>query len=59
MAARHSHARIITLELGLDGEIGILRIQDDGVGFSAEKKSSGLGLRNMEYRASLITEPSK
>ena len=53
-AARHSHARIITLELRLAGEIGILRIEDDGAGFSAEKKSNGLGLRTMRYRASVI-----
>jgi signal transduction histidine kinase len=53
-AARHSHAGTVTMELRLAGDTGILRIRDDGAGFSAEKKSNGLGLRTMQYRASVI-----
>jgi signal transduction histidine kinase len=53
-AARHSAAHTIILELRLAGDTGILRIKDDGVGFSAEKTPNGLGLRTMQYRASVI-----
>jgi PAS domain S-box-containing protein len=53
-AARHSQARDLILELQRDSNTGILRIRDDGVGFSIEKKSNGLGLRTMQYRASVI-----
>jgi two-component system CheB/CheR fusion protein len=53
-AARHSHAHKITLELRLDGGTGVLQIRDDGVGFSTDQKSGGLGLRTMQYRASAI-----
>jgi two-component system, LuxR family, sensor kinase FixL len=53
-AARHSHARTISLSLRLDGDTGILQIEDDGTGFSPESKLSGLGLRTMQYRASII-----
>jgi two-component system sensor kinase FixL len=53
-AARHSQAGGVTLELQRDGDTGILRIRDDGIGFSIEKKPHGLGLRTMQYRASVI-----
>jgi len=53
-AARHSHAKKIDIKLRLEGDLGILQIEDDGDGFSAEKKPNGLGLRTMEYRAAVI-----
>jgi PAS domain S-box-containing protein len=53
-AARHSHARTVTLELRQDRDTAILKIRDDGVGFSEEKKPNGLGLRTMQYRAAVI-----
>ena len=53
-AARHGHAHKVALELRLDGRTGVLQIRDDGVGFSADQKSGGLGLRTMQYRASAI-----
>lgn len=53
-AARHSHAKKIDIKLGLEGDLGILQIEDDGDGFSVEKKPNGLGLRTMEYRAAVI-----
>jgi signal transduction histidine kinase len=34
--------------------VGILQIEDDGQGFSMEKKPNGFGLRTMEYRAAVI-----
>jgi PAS domain S-box-containing protein len=53
-AARHSRAHTIILRLRRDGATSILEVQDDGIGFSPEKNSNGLGLRTMHYRASLI-----
>lgn len=53
-AARHSRAHTITLRLRRDGATSVLEVRDDGIGFSSEKKSNGLGLRTMHYRASLI-----
>jgi two-component system, LuxR family, sensor kinase FixL len=53
-AAKHSRARTISLALRIDGDTGTLEIEDDGAGFSEEKKPNGLGLRTMQYRASLI-----
>ncbi|MBV8275719.1 MAG: PAS domain S-box protein [Verrucomicrobia bacterium] len=53
-AARHGRPHFIKLEFQLDVDTGTLRITDDGVGFTREKTPNGLGLRTMEYRASLI-----
>jgi PAS domain S-box-containing protein len=53
-AAKHGHARTVTLELRLDGNTGLLQVTDDGTGFVAEEKLSGLGLRTMRYRASVM-----
>jgi two-component system, LuxR family, sensor kinase FixL len=53
-AARHGRAHSIKLELHLSGGGGILQIADDGAGFIREKTPNGLGLRTMEYRASVI-----
>jgi two-component system, LuxR family, sensor kinase FixL len=53
-AARHSQGRSVSLELRRDGDTGILKIADDGIGFSEEKHPHGLGLRTMQYRASVI-----
>jgi PAS domain S-box-containing protein len=53
-AARHARAHSIKVELRLSGDTGILRIADDGVGFATDNDEDGLGLRTMEYRASVI-----
>jgi len=53
-AAKHSHAKKIDIKLRLEGDLGILQIEDDGHGFPVEKKPNGLGLRTMEYRAAVI-----
>jgi PAS domain S-box-containing protein len=53
-AARHSRAKKIDIRLKLEGDLGILQIEDDGDGFSVEKKPNGLGLRTMEYRGAVI-----
>ncbi|MBL9131599.1 MAG: PAS domain S-box protein, partial [Verrucomicrobiaceae bacterium] len=59
-ALRHGGARKIRLSLRRhDKTTGILEVTDDGSGFPTKKKavegnSPGIGLRVMEYRASLI-----
>jgi PAS domain S-box-containing protein len=53
-AAKHGHARTVTLELRLDGNTGVLKVTDDGIGFVTEEKFAGLGLRTMQYRASIM-----
>src|SRR5260221_9870152 len=53
-AARHGHAKTIDIKVRLEGDTGILQIEDDGQGFSVEKKPNSLGLRTMEYRATVI-----
>ena len=54
-AARHGHARHVTLKLQPSGEGWALSIWDDGVGFSTRFVSrTGMGIRIMHYRARVI-----
>lgn len=56
-AARHGQAKKIGISLMVEGDQGILKISDDGQrisltkGISSTKKSKGLGLQTMKYRA--------
>jgi len=53
-AARHSQASRITV--GLEGDRGglTLLVEDNGVGLPPDRRAAGMGLRSMDYRASLI-----
>jgi PAS domain S-box-containing protein len=54
-AAQHGHAQNIRIRLCVDGDRGMLRIEDDGSGFSpATLQGKGLGLRIMRYRAQMM-----
>lgn len=56
-AVKHGHARLITVELLHGQDNVILKITDDGVGFTATssiEQDSGMGLRIMQYRAEMI-----
>ena len=53
-AARHSQAQTVRVRFQRNGETGILQIHDDGIGFSTDHNCTGLGLRTMQYRASII-----
>ena len=53
-SAKHSRANCITLRLGVDGDTGILEVEDDGVGFLVHEKPRRLGISTMRYRASVI-----
>jgi len=53
-AIRHGQANSIHIKLSdIDGRF-ILEIEDNGCGFDPFQTSHGMGLRTMEYRASLI-----
>ncbi len=53
-AVKHAQAKNVTIELNvLDGQT-LLAIEDDGKGFQRNSTSDGMGLRNIEYRASVI-----
>jgi PAS domain S-box-containing protein len=54
-AAQHGQAGNVRIRLCPDGDRGLLRIEDDGSGFSpATLQSKGLGLRIMRYRAQMM-----
>jgi PAS domain S-box-containing protein len=54
-AAQHGHAGQVLIELRCDGDRGLLRIEDNGIGFNpAIQQSKGLGLRIMHYRAQMM-----
>ncbi len=54
-ALKHSECKNIFVELSRKGRKIILKVQEDGIGFSVdEKRDLGLGLSTMRERASLI-----
>ena len=54
-ALRHSGAHSIRISLAQENGETALRIEDDGIGLSAEAaQAGGMGLRTMRYRAGLI-----
>jgi PAS domain S-box-containing protein len=54
-AVKHGKAKYIVISLKPFGDKIVLNINDDGVGFSNEtKKSGGMGLHIMKYRAGVV-----
>jgi len=54
-ALRHAKPHSISIDLEGEGDRVVLRVSDDGVGMPAKQTpDSGIGLRIMRYRASLI-----
>jgi signal transduction histidine kinase len=54
-AIRHGKSRNIVIALSGKNGVGVLTIQDDGVGFPQERDSQpGLGLSIMNYRADMV-----
>jgi signal transduction histidine kinase len=56
---KHAQARTARLQIKLDGPSVILKAQDDGCGFDAERKKrkgkwSGIGLTNIRERAAAL-----
>lgn len=50
---KHAHATEVSVQLLYSSRQIILHVEDNGIGFSAEKKA-GMGLRNMHLRAEMI-----
>ena len=48
---KYANAKNITIEIRKTEKTIILTAEDDGIGFSVEKKSKGIGLQNMHARA--------
>ncbi len=48
---KHSHAKKAFINLSTTMKEIILKIEDNGIGFDIQKKSGGIGLRNMSNRA--------
>jgi two-component system sensor histidine kinase UhpB len=53
-AARHGHAKHISLSLVQDQHSIRLQVRDDGSGFEFSEKHTGLGIAGMRERASLL-----
>lgn len=53
-ALRHAGARTVNITLASDEHALCLAIEDDGRGFQSDADESGVGLRSMRYRASLV-----
>ena len=54
-AAQHGGATRVEITLRVDGDRGLLRIEDNGRGFNpATQQSKGLGLRIMHFRAQMM-----
>ncbi|MEX1027682.1 MAG: ATP-binding protein, partial [Candidatus Paceibacterota bacterium] len=53
-ALKHARPEHILIALESDNGHPILQVADDGTGFNSSEKSEGMGLKTMQYRASLI-----
>jgi signal transduction histidine kinase len=53
-AARHAAAREVRVALLADGEVWMLRVEDDGRGFDTTGGSHGTGMESMHRRAAAI-----
>jgi signal transduction histidine kinase len=54
--ARHARARNVTVSLGLNEELVVLTVKDDGTGFTSEspQHQAGMGMANLAVRASEV-----
>jgi signal transduction histidine kinase len=53
-AERHARAKNILISAREDGDILILKVEDDGNGYSSSQAGNGHGLQNMRERANLL-----
>lgn len=53
-ALRHGKARHVTITLNKAGHDSVLTVSDDGRGLPPEMPTSGMGLRIMQHRASIL-----
>jgi len=53
-AAKHSQAKVVTLQIVPAGRHWRLTVRDDGAGFNERRDGLGMGLKNMRQRAAGI-----
>jgi PAS domain S-box-containing protein len=53
-AIRHGKAKSVLIQLAADDGKLTLQVRDDGKGFPAKPKQTGMGLHTMRYRATMI-----
>lgn len=53
-SVRHSQATETFVQLINHGEMLVLMVEDDGIGFDPGQSASGFGLRNIRLRAKLL-----
>jgi signal transduction histidine kinase len=51
--SKYANAKEVTIKLTQQNEMILLSIKDNGVGFDTSKKTKGVGLKNIQTRASL------
>jgi two-component system, NarL family, sensor histidine kinase UhpB len=51
---KHANARKISITIDADSSDFTLAIEDDGIGFNAQKRTKGIGLKNIENRCTLL-----
>ena len=51
---RHANARHVLIEMCTQDGLMVLRVQDDGVGFTEKHQSTGDGIANMRRRAAAL-----
>jgi signal transduction histidine kinase len=56
---KHADASTCKVSISLDANIIILQIKDDGVGFDIKAKSSGIGIKNIKERLSILKSKYK
>lgn len=54
-AARHGKAKCIMIAFLQSDQRAKLIVRDDGIGFDVSKRSSGMGIRSMEHRATVLS----
>jgi len=52
--ARHANATRVRVRLERNGANAVLSVEDDGIGFPADRPSTGNGMRNMKERAAAM-----
>ncbi len=52
--ARHARARSVTIFIGQQENVLLVEIRDDGQGFAVSEPTHGMGLANMQARASML-----
>jgi len=52
--AKYSNAKLIQLSFNKHGDVLVIMIEDDGIGFDLEKNINGIGLKNIQERVNVL-----